>query len=150
MNFTQVHFWLILGAVLLIVEIFGFTGFLVGIAIAALVTGLMTAIVTPTGIWTAALIFGALSVLFTWIYWQYFRGFNTSTDAPSLHKRAENQIGKSFELSEAVGASARPQFLGDTRWQVVSANGQTLASGARVQVSGVNAEGQLEVVADGP
>ncbi|MFK7915217.1 MAG: NfeD family protein [Pseudomonadales bacterium] len=150
MSFTQVHFWLILGAALLIIEVFGFTGFLVGIAIAALVTGLITAVVAPTGVWTAALIFGALSVLFTWIYWQYFRGFNTSTDAPSLHKRAENQIGKTFELTEDVGASARHQFLGDTRWEVISASGTTLTSGSRARVSGVSDEGQLELVAESP
>lgn len=147
MSFTQVHFWLILGAALLLIEVFGFTGFLIGIAIAALATGLMTAVFSPAGVWTAALVFGVLSVLFTWIYWQYFRSFNTSTDAPSLHKRAQHQIGKTLELSESLGASARPEFLGDTRWYVVSANGETLAAGTRAKVQRVNAEGQLELVA---
>lgn len=148
MSFTQVHFWLILGAVLLIIEIIGFTGFLVGIAIAALLTGLITALITPTGVWTAALIFGVLAVLLTWIYWQFFRGFNTSTDAPALHKRAQNQVGKGLQLTSDVGAGAQPQFIGDTRWQVVSATGATLPAGSRARVSGVNAAGQLELTAD--
>lgn len=147
MNFTQVHFWLILGAALLIIEVFGFTGFLIGIAIAALATGLLTALFTPAGVWSAALIFGVLSVLFTWIYWQYFSGFNTHTDAPSLHQRAQHQIGKTLQLSEATGTSPRPEFLGDTRWYVVSANGDTLAAGSKARVNGVNAAGQLELKA---
>ena len=147
MSFSQPYVWLILGAVLLIFEVFGFTGFLLGIAIAALVTGLVVAIIATIDVTTAALLFGVMSVLFTWIYWQYFRGFNTSTDAPDLHKRAKNQIGKSFEITEEIGVSARAQFVGDTRWQVVSADGETLSKGARVRVNSVTEQGELEVVA---
>ncbi|MGI9326879.1 MAG: NfeD family protein [Pseudomonadales bacterium] len=145
MSFTQVHFWLILGAVLLLIEVFGFTGFLIGIAVAALATGLFSALFDSSGFWTTALLFGVLSVLFTWIYWQFFRGFNTSTDAPSLHKRAQNLVGTVFTLADPVAADAVAQFVGDTRWQVVSATGAALTAGASVRVTGVSADGHLQV-----
>lgn len=150
MNFTQVHFWLILGAALLLIEVFGFTGFLIGIAVAALATGLFSALFDSSGFWTTALLFGVLSVLFTWIYWQFFRGFNTSTDAPSLHQRAQNMVGTVFTLADPVAADAVAQFVGDTRWQVVSATGAALTAGASVRVTGVDADGHLQVTALAP
>lgn len=145
MTFTQVHFWLILGAALLLIEVFGFTGFLIGIAIAALATGVFTTLSAGADVWTATTVFGVLSVLFTWVYWQFFRGFNTSTDAPTLHKLAQHQVGTTFTLTEPVGANAVAQFLGDTRWQVISASGEILAAGSKVLVRGVSPEGHLTI-----
>ena len=148
MNFTQVHFWLILGAVLLLIEVLGFTGFLIGIAVAAFTTGLYVALFGGITLWTAGLLFGVLSIVFTWIYWRFFRKFNATTDAPLLNRRAQNQVGTLFTLSDAVGANAVAQFVGDTRWHVISASGETHPAGTRVRITGVTPDGHLQIKAD--
>lgn len=150
MNFSQFHWYLIAGAVLLLIELVGFTGFLIGIAVAALVTAFVTYIADPVSTLNAALLFGALSVVLTWVYWRYLRAFNSATDAPGLHQRAAGETGKVFELTTAVGTVPIAHFIGDTRWQIVSATGEALPPGQKVRVTGVSDSGALTVVAQAP
>lgn len=150
MNFTQFHWYLIAGAVLLLIELVGFTGFLIGIAVAALITALVTYIADPVSMLNAALLFGTLSVLLTWVYWRFLREFNNATDAPGLHQRAAGETGKVFQLTAAVGSVPVGHFVGDTRWQIVSATGEALAAGQTVQVTGVTDAGVLAVAAQQP
>ncbi|MEM1231133.1 MAG: NfeD family protein [Pseudomonadota bacterium] len=147
MNFSQLHWYLIVGAVLLLIEIIGFTGFLIGIAVAALVTAAVTWLSAPMSVLSSALLFGVLSVALTFVYWRYFRAFNSATDAPGLHQRAAAQRGKALTLDTAVGAAPVAQFIGDTRWQVVSASEDVLAAGTAVTVTAVRDDGTLVIEA---
>lgn len=150
MNFSQFHWYLIAGAVLLLIELVGFTGFLIGIAIAALVTAFVTYIADPVSMMSAALLFGTLSVVLTWVYWRFLRDFNSATDAPGLHQRAAGEIGKVFELTAAVGGVPIAHFVGDTRWQIVSESGASLTAGQTVQVTAVTDAGVLTVATQEP
>ena len=145
---TQVQLWLSIGAILLVAElVLGISGgFLFGIAIAALAMSLIVWIYEPASVWVSIGAFAGLSVILTWAYWKYFRGFNESTDAPGLHSRADNQVGTTVTLTETVGDAVTPHFIGDTRWRFVSETGN-LAEGTQVVVTAKRDDGVLVVAA---
>lgn len=132
--------WASLGIILLILEILGTAGFLIGSAIAAF---LMTAIlnISPDLNWKWQLaIFSSSAVVFSIIYLKRFANFNENSDQPNLNNRAALHIGKKFTLEEAVENGQGRIQIGDTFWkiscdedldaaskiEVVSADGMTL------------------------
>lgn len=134
--FTNPLLWLSIGAILLVVELFGFTGFVIGVAIAGFVVALLTWLGLITEPISAAVTFGLLSIVFTFVYWRFFRSFNLETDAPNLHNRALTQVGKVFTLSSEVGSNVESQFVGDTRWRIRTA-GEVIPDATEVKVTAV-------------
>ena len=94
--------WASLGILLLMLEILGTAGFLIGSAIAAF---LMAAIIVfvPDMDWKWQLaIFSITAATFSVIYFKRFAKFNEKTDQPNLNNRAAQHIGKRYILSEAI------------------------------------------------
>ena len=110
--------WASLGVLLLISEILGAAGFLIGSAIAAF---LMSAIMifAPELDWKWQLVvFSSTAVVFSFIYLKRFSSFNEETDQPALNKRAAMHIGKKVSLLEATANGMSKVQIGDTRWKV--------------------------------
>ena len=110
--------WASLGVLLLISEILGAAGFLIGSSIAAF---LMSAILVfaPELDWKWQLtIFASSAIIFSVIYMKRFASFNEATDQPTLNKRAALHIGKKVSLKEdTLNGMGRVQ-IGDTFWKV--------------------------------
>ena len=64
--------WVTLGLILLGLELLGTTGFLLGIASSALVVGLVTWVFDSFGVQGQVLLFAILSLVYSWVWFQYF------------------------------------------------------------------------------
>jgi membrane protein implicated in regulation of membrane protease activity len=141
--FDQLHawHWFVLAVILIVLELTTTTGFLLGIAFAALaLAGIL--LVVPDLSWDwQFLSFGVLSVVLTLGYRIYFRPDKDASDNPLLNDRAAQMLGKSFELGVDLDRSGA-DMLGDTRWALRSAG--RIKQGARVRVVAV--EGMVLIV----
>ncbi|MDO6562694.1 NfeD family protein [Amphritea sp. 1_MG-2023] len=128
---TQWH-WLILGVVLLILEMLGASGFLIGLAVASLVMAGAVALGVIDS-WSYQLLwFALLGVAFTVLYWRMFRSFNRHTDEPLLNDRAAQLIGRKFVLTQNLDNGQGRVQVGDTLWKAEADT--SLTAGIEVEV----------------
>jgi inner membrane protein len=112
--------WLSLGILLLLGEVLGAGGFLLGIGIGALLVAL-TVTVLPGLSWQLQLVwFGVLSVVSTLVYWKRFRAINQATDQPLLNNRAERLVGRKVQLLEPVVNGKGKVQIEDALWTVLA------------------------------
>ena len=135
-------YWLVLAAVLLIAEILGTAGFLLGILLASLVMAALTALGLVDDWRYQALWFGLLSVTFSVLYWKLFRNFNSETNEPLLNDRAAQMIGRRISLSEDIVAGQGRTMIHDTYWKVKTDG--DLSKGTAVEV--VGSEGMVLLI----
>jgi membrane protein implicated in regulation of membrane protease activity len=134
--FDQLHawHWFVLAVILIVLEVTTTTGFLLGIAFAALaLAGILMVVPDLSWDWQF-LSFGVLSVVLTLGYRVYFRPDNDASDNPLLNDRAAQMMGKAFVLGVDLDRSGA-DMLGDTRWALRSAG--RIKQGARVRVVAV-------------
>ena len=124
--------WLTIAIVLLIAEVLGAAGFLVGAAVAALALAALTYFVSDLGIAAQIFTYAVVAVIATLVYFKFFRATEPS-NRDSLPKRAQMMIGRRFTLGEklAAGTEIRVQ-LGDSMWVVTSM--RDIDMGAEVEV----------------
>ncbi|MGB0468584.1 MAG: NfeD family protein [Pontibacterium sp.] len=109
--------WLILAVLMLILEMLGAAGFLLGISVAAFMLSALVALdVLPA--WQHQLLwFSLLAVVFTLFYWKVFRRFNTHSEEPLLNNRAAQLVGRKLVLdAPLIGGQGRIK-VGDTLWK---------------------------------
>ena len=138
----QAWHWLILGIFVLILELLGAGGFLLGIGVAALVVSATMAVIPGLDWHWQFLLFAILSVVVTFIYWKKFRHFNEKTQQPLLNARVQRLIGRKVSLlTPLVNGTGKVQ-IEDALWTVSSS--QELPKGAIVTITG--AEGMTLLV----
>ncbi len=110
--------WLILGLVLFGAEALGAGGFLLGMAVASL----LTSIVSWFGMswqWQVVL-FAVQSVVFSVAYWKLFHRFNMAREnTQPINEKMAALVGKSGELVRLTGNKNGKVQLGDTLWDCV-------------------------------
>lgn len=113
-------FWLAVGIVLLIAEVLGAAGFLIGAAAAALVLALLTFLVGDIGFALQLAIYAFVAVFATLVYFKFFRKTDPKNES-DLPSRGDSLVGRRFTLEEDLvqGDEIRAQ-LGDTMWRVQS------------------------------
>lgn len=123
--------WWVLGLALLVAEMLIPTGFfLIWIGVAAGLTGVL-AWAVPTLAWQAqALLFGTLS-LASFFLWRRLRPALTASDRPTLNRRGESYVGRSFRLEEPLVDGVGRLRVDDSQWRV---SGPDLPAGAHVRV----------------
>jgi len=128
--------WLVLGFLLLIGETLGVGGFLVGIAIACFVQSGVV-ILYPEWSWDFQLaVFAINSIVFTVIYWKFFKKFNNKTDHEGINNRALQLVGRQLILEKDFPDGEGKLQIGDTFWRFRC--DQPLLSGQKVKVAGAN------------
>jgi membrane protein implicated in regulation of membrane protease activity len=137
--------WLLLAVALGAAELAVPGVFLVFIAIAAGITGLL-ALLFPALTMSAELaVFGAWSVITVLIGRRWYADYPVDSDDPLLNDRGARLIGQSVTVVEAiVGGSGRVR-VGDSEW---IARGPDLPAGARVRIVGVSGAVVQVVAAD--
>jgi inner membrane protein len=128
--------WASLGIILLIMEILGTAGFLIGSAIAAF---LMAAIISiaPDMNWKWQLaIFSSTAIIFSIIYLKRFANFNENSDQPNLNNRAAQLIGKRYTLNEAIVNGQGRIQVGDTFWKISCDD--ELQESTSIEVTGID------------
>ncbi len=134
--------WLILGMLLLGLEVLGTAGFLLGIALAALLQAVILFVVPEMEWQLQLLVFALASVIFTLLYWRLFRRFNDQSDQPLLNDRAAQLIGRQLVLAGPIENGLGRIQIGDTLWRAQS--DANISVGSKIEIIG--SQGMVLVV----
>ena len=128
------HWW-ILGVLLLVLEVFAPGSFFLWMGVAAGAVGLILLLVPQMGWEFQVLIFAMLSVGSIVIWRNYMRKHPADTDQPSLNRRGEQYVGRTFTLDEAIVNGNGKIRVDDSTWKI---EGEDCPAGVRVKVTGVD------------
>ncbi len=135
LNGIELHWiWLGLGLLLAIGEMTIPGVFLIWMAGAALVTGLL-AWVVPLGVPLQVVIFAALSILFVFSGRRFLRQHPVESADPKMNHRGERAIGEMVVVSQVIEAGQGRVRLGDSEWL---ARGPDAEPGTRMRVTGAD------------
>ena len=136
--------WFILGAILLILEVFAPGAFLLWIGIAAGVVGIILYAIPSLGWEYQVIIFSIFSVG-SIVAWKRYRKANPEvTDEPTLNRRGSQYIGRTFTLDAPIVDGVGKIRVDDSTWKVV---GEDCAAGTKIKVVGIeNTVLRVEVV----
>ena len=130
-DITAYH-WFALGLILLIAEMLGASGFLLGAGVAALGMGVVLWMFPDMSGSAQILLFSLSAVAATISYFKVFKDALADQGRPLLNKRAKRLIGHQFELEKDVNLGEAKVQIGDTMWKVVT--DQPLSQGTIVEV----------------
>ena len=138
------HWW-VFGIVLIILELFAPGAFFMWLGIAAGVVGFIM-LVMPDMTWqTQWILFAVLSVV-SIIAWRMFaKKQPPETDHPTLNRRGEQYVGRTFTLSEPITDGVGKIRVDDSMWKI---EGLDCPAGTKIKV--ISADGtMLKVEVDG-
>ena len=126
--------WMILAAILFVLEITAPGIFFIWFGLAAVATALLA---FGTGIgWQWQLVwFCLLSVGFVVLAWKYLRNYPLESERPLLNERAVKHIGEQHALIDPIVNGRGSVKIGDSVWRVT---GPELPLGAQVTVIGAD------------
>lgn len=130
-------FWMILAAILFVLELISPGIFLMWFGLAAAITGLIVFRYDISWQWQI-LSFGGLSLVAVLIAAKYLRRNPLESERPLLNERALQLIGQSFDLVDPIVNGRGSIKAGDTVWRV---EGPELPQGTRIMV--VDVDGTL-------
>lgn len=109
--------WLTLGIGLLLLEVLGIGGVLIGVGTAAIVTALIVSLIALA--WQIQLVvFGVLSIIATTVFWRFFRVNHVENATSKLNNRMAALVGiKASLLMPVVGGRGKIQVQ-DALWTV--------------------------------
>ena len=125
-------FWLALGLLLATAEIAVPGVFLIWMAGAALITGLVVWLL-PIGWPLQIVLFAALAILAVLTARRYLREHPVSSADPLMNRRADRLTGQTAIVTEAIAGGTGRIHLGDSEWL---AHGPDTAAGSRVRITG--------------
>ena len=127
--------WFILGAILLLLELFAPGAFMLWLGLAALAVGLISFLIDWS--WQAQLVaFAAFSLALTPVWRRYAPKVEQPSNSPLLNRRADSYIGRSFTLENPIIDGVGRVRIDDTIWRVT---GPDSPAGSQVRI--VRAEG---------
>jgi membrane protein implicated in regulation of membrane protease activity len=128
------HWW-ILGLALLVAEMLLPTGFfLIWIGAAAILVGAVAWLV-PALSWEVEMVmFGVLSVA-SFLTWRRFRPVNLPSDQPTLNRRGQSYVGRSFTLATPIVNGVGKLHVDDSQWRISGADAE---AGTQVKVVAVD------------
>ncbi|BAT59973.1 inner membrane protein YbbJ [Variibacter gotjawalensis] len=132
--------WFILGVVLIILEVLVPGTFMLWLGISALAVGVIALAVTMT--WQVqVLLFAILSIASVFL-WRKLQGSNDHVSTPTLNRRGDAFIGRTFTLEKPIVDGLGSVRAGDGVWMV---RGPDTPAGSRVKV--VSSDGGALTVA---
>jgi membrane protein implicated in regulation of membrane protease activity len=136
--------WLILAAILIILEVFAPGAFMLWIGIAAGVVGVLLYFV-PTMTWEYQFIVFSIAAVGSIIAWRSYRNKNPiTTDEPTLNRRGAQYIGRTFTLDAPITNGVGKIRVDDSTWKI---EGNDCPAGTKVKVVGIeNTVFRVEVV----
>ncbi|KQM27283.1 MULTISPECIES: NfeD family protein [unclassified Sphingomonas] len=136
--------WLLLAVALGVAELAVPGVFLVFIALAAGVTGLLTLLFPALTLPAELAVFGAWSVVTVLVGRRWYTDYLVDSDDPLLNDRGARLIGQTVVVVDAIAGGTGRVRVGDSEW---IARGPDLPIGTRVRIVGVSGA-VLSVVAD--
>lgn len=139
MNFLVEPFfynWLILAAVLLIIEVASFTLLFFWLAIAAAVMAAISFIFPQMSLTSQLWVYAVIAVLSVVIWHRSFKKKQERIGDKKMNNRANRYIGRTATLSEAISNGYGKIQIEDSFWRVTCDN--DLPAGATVEIVGSN------------
>lgn len=134
------HWW-IFAAALIILEMLAPGAFFLWLGIAAAIVGLV-AFAIPAMTWEyQLLLFSVFSVISIIVWRKYFKVQASDTDQPTLNRRGEQYIGRTFTLEHPIVNGLGKIRVDDSTWKI---EGDDCEAGSKIKVTG--AEGTLLMV----
>ena len=130
--------WLILGVILIGLEVFAPSTLLLWPGVAAIVVGLLSALIPGMNIYVELILFGMLAISSSVLWLVKFKKPSEATDQPQLNRRAMQYIGRRIMLRESFEDGSGSVVVDDSRWRAEAEDGTNLESGTRVEVTGVD------------
>lgn len=127
--------WLILGAVLLVLEVITNTTYVLWVAAAALIVGLL-AFILPIGWPIQFALFFALSLMLLVAGHKYFRPNMMDQEDSGLNDRAKSMIGMRVKAAADFETGQGRVQVGDTQWRATMEHGNASA-GDELKVASV-------------
>ncbi len=128
------HWW-ILAVSLLVLEALVPGAFFLWMGAAAIVVGGLVLIAPEMGWEYQVFIFAALSVASIIAWRAYLKKNPTETELPTLNRRGEQYVGRTFTLTEPIVNGMGKIRVDDTSWKI---EGEDCEAGGRVRVVGVD------------
>ena len=126
--------WFVLGVVLVILEVLSPGAFFLWLAISAGIVGVLL-LVYPGMTWEyQILVFALFSVVSIAVWRMYLKRHPIETDQPTLNRRGEQYVGRSFNLEHPVVNGQGKIKVDDSTWKI---EGPDCESGTRVRITGV-------------
>lgn len=140
LDFDAWWYWLIAAAVLAGAELVLPGVFLIWVAAAAAVTGVLT-LAGGLSVATQLLVFAAITLIATWVGRKVYATMPVPSADPLLNDRAARLVGETVELTHAIVNGHGRARVGDSEWNV---RGPDAPAGAIMRVIGVD-DGALVV-----
>lgn len=140
MDFDAWWYWLIAAAILAAAELAIPGVFLIWIAAAAAITGIIT-LAGGLSIAIQLLVFAAFAVITTWAGRKVYTANPVPSDDPLLNDRAARLVGETVELTHPIVNGHGRARVGDSEWNV---RGPDAPAGTVMRVIGID-EGALAV-----
>ncbi len=131
---TQWYWWIISG-ILLIIEIFAPGAYFLWLGISAAVVGVLALLLPDIGWQYQFLLFGICGVVTIALWRSYQKKHPGTSDRPTLNRRGEQYVGRTFLLDEPIINGMGKIRVDDTTWKV---EGKDCPVGSRVLVTGVD------------
>ena len=126
--------WLILAAILIILEVFAPGAFMLWIGIAAGVVGAVLYFV-PTLTWEYQFILFSIASVGSILAWRAWRQAHpVITDEPTLNRRGSQYIGRVFTLDAPIINGIGKIRVDDSTWKI---EGADCPAGTKVRVAGI-------------
>ena len=128
------HWW-IAGVVFLVIETFAPGAIFLWMGVAAGIVGLILLIFSGLAWEFQYLIFAVFTVVSAVGWRAYQRHHPTESDRPALNRRAEQYVGRTFTLEEAIVDGLGKIHVDDSTWKI---EGEDLPAGTKVRVTGAD------------
>lgn len=132
LNFWQ---WGIAAIVLIIIEMLAPGAFFLWLGIAAAAVGVVMYIAPDISWQLQFSIFAVVSIVSLVVWHRVLKKNPTATDQPTLNRRGEQYIGRTFTLAEPIVNGHGKIRVDDSTWKI---EGPDCNSGTRVEVIGVD------------
>lgn len=129
------YLWLMLAVALGVAELAVPGVFLVFVALAAAITGLLALLFPPLTLPAELVVFGAWSVVTVLVGRRWYADYPVDSADPLLNDRAARLIGQEVVVIEPIAGGTGRVRVGDSDW---IARGPDLPIGTRVRIVGVS------------
>ena len=127
------HWW-IAAILFLVLETFAPGAIFLWMGVAAGIVGPILLIFADLG-WEYQFLIFALFTVVTAVGWRaYLRRHPTESDRPTLNRRGEQYVGRTFTLEDAIVNGQGKITVDDSTWKI---EGDDLPAGTKIQVTGV-------------
>ncbi len=126
--------WVSLGGILLIAEMLGTNGYMLWSGVAAVVTGLISALLPISWEWQG-ICFALLTLFAAWGWWRWLSRRQAQRGGWAPNQRGHDLVGRCFVLDSPLVNGRGNLRIGDSSWPVAADS--ELPAGTRVIVTGV-------------